>query len=67
MAGRLLIRDLALAAAARHGGELLGEPFAGRITTGAPADFVLVHGDPLSDPAACWRVWAVFQHGARVA
>jgi imidazolonepropionase-like amidohydrolase len=51
----------------RHGGELLGEPHAGHIGTRAPADFVLVHGDPLSDPAACWRVWAVFQHGARVA
>jgi imidazolonepropionase-like amidohydrolase len=57
----------ALAAATRHGGELLGEPHAGQVLTGAPADFVLVHGDPLSDPAACWRVWAVFQHGARVA
>jgi imidazolonepropionase-like amidohydrolase len=57
----------ALAAATRHGGELLGEQHAGRIGAGMPADFVLVHGDPLSDPAACWRVWAVFQHGARVA
>jgi imidazolonepropionase-like amidohydrolase len=57
----------ALAAATRHGGELLGEQHAGHISTGAPADFVLVHGDPLSDPAACWRVWAVFQHGTRVA
>jgi imidazolonepropionase-like amidohydrolase len=56
----------ALAAATCHGGELLGEPLAGRIRAGAPADFVLVHGDPLSDPAACWRVWAVFQHGTRV-
>jgi hypothetical protein len=26
---------------------------------GGPADFVLVHGDPLSDPAALWRVWQV--------
>jgi imidazolonepropionase-like amidohydrolase len=56
----------ALASATWRGGELLGEPFAGRIARGAPADFVLVHGDPLSEPAACWRVWAVFQHGVRI-
>jgi imidazolonepropionase-like amidohydrolase len=43
----------ALAAATRNGGELLGEHHAGRIGSGAPADFVLVHGDPLGDPAAC--------------
>jgi imidazolonepropionase-like amidohydrolase len=49
----------ALAAATRHGGELLGEPEAGVIRAGGPADFVLVHGDPLSDPAALWRVWRV--------
>jgi hypothetical protein len=29
------------------------------IRAGGPADFVLVHGDPLSDPAAMWRVWLV--------
>ena len=23
------------------------------------SDFVLVHGDPLSDPSALWRVWRV--------
>jgi imidazolonepropionase-like amidohydrolase len=57
----------ALAAATWRGGELLGESHAGRIAPGGPADFVLVHGDPLSDPAACWRVWAVFQRGVRVA
>jgi imidazolonepropionase-like amidohydrolase len=57
----------ALAAATWHGGELLGMEHAGRVTPGAPADFVLVHGDPLSDPRALWRVWAVFQRGARVA
>jgi imidazolonepropionase-like amidohydrolase len=56
----------ALAAATWRGGELMGEPSAGRIVVGAPADFVLLHGDPLSDPAACWRVWAVFQRGVRV-
>lgn len=49
----------ALAAATRNGGTLLDEPEAGVIREGGPADFVLVHGDPLSDPAAMWRVWLV--------
>jgi imidazolonepropionase-like amidohydrolase len=42
-----------------RGGELLGEPDAGVIKEGGPADFSLVHGDPLSDPTALWRVWRV--------
>jgi imidazolonepropionase-like amidohydrolase len=49
----------ALASATVRGGELLGEPEAGRIVEGGPADFFLVHGDPLSDPTALWRVWKV--------
>jgi imidazolonepropionase-like amidohydrolase len=49
----------ALAAATRNGGTLLGEPDAGVIREGGSADIVLVHGDPLSDPAAMWRVWLV--------
>ncbi len=49
----------ALAAATWVGGELLGEPTAGRITVGGPADFFLVHGNPLEEPAALWRVWRV--------
>jgi imidazolonepropionase-like amidohydrolase len=49
----------ALAAATRNGGKLLGEPDAGVIRAGGPADLVFVHGDPLSDPAALWRVWLV--------
>ncbi len=49
----------ALAAATWRGGELLGEPGAGAIEEGGPADFFLVHGDPLSDPGALWRVWRV--------
>jgi imidazolonepropionase-like amidohydrolase len=57
----------ALASATVNGGELLGEPHAGRIGVGCPADFVLIHGDPLSEPSALWRVWAVFQRGVRVA
>ena len=49
----------ALAAATWRGGELLDEPTAGVITSGGPADFFLVHGDPLTDPSALWRVWKV--------
>ncbi len=49
----------ALAAATWVGGDLLGEPTAGRITVGGPADFFLVHGNPLEDPSALWRVWRV--------
>jgi imidazolonepropionase-like amidohydrolase len=47
----------ALAAATWRGGELLGEPEAGVIREGGPADFFCVHGDPLSDPDSLWRVW----------
>lgn len=47
----------ALAAATWRGGELLREPSAGVIEVGGPADFFLVHGNPLHDPAALWRVW----------
>jgi len=49
----------ALAAATWRGGELLDEPDAGVIREAGPADFFLVHGDPLSDPGALWRVWRV--------
>ena len=49
----------ALAAATLRGGELLGEPGAGRLVEGGPADFFLAHGNPLSDPSALWRVWKV--------
>ncbi len=49
----------ALAAVTWRGGELLGEPEAGVIREGGPADFSLVHGDPLNDPTALWRVWRV--------
>lgn len=45
-----------LAAATWRGGELLGEPDAGRLRDGGPADFFLVHSDPLTDLAAPWRV-----------
>ena len=49
----------ALASATWRGGELLGEPDAGVLREGGPADLVLVHGDPLSDAAALWRAWHV--------
>lgn len=49
----------ALAAATWRGGEVLREPDAGAILEGGPADFALVHGDPLSDARALWRVWRV--------
>jgi imidazolonepropionase-like amidohydrolase len=49
----------ALAAATWHGGKILDEPEAGVIREGGPPDFFLVHGDPLSDPTALWRVWRV--------
>jgi len=49
----------ALGAATWRGGELLGEADAGAIREGGPADFALVHGDPLSYPTASWRVWRV--------
>ncbi len=57
----------ALAAVTWRGGELLGIENAGRLQPGDPADLVLVHGDPLSDPRSLWRVWAVFKAGERVA
>ena len=49
----------AIGAATWQGGPVFGDPRAGRITVGGPAHFTLVHGDPLSDPAALWRVWRV--------
>jgi imidazolonepropionase-like amidohydrolase len=47
----------ALAAATVNGGRLLGEPGAGALEQGGPADFLLVHGNPLTDPGSLWRVW----------
>jgi imidazolonepropionase-like amidohydrolase len=49
----------ALAAATWHGGSVIGDPDAGIVREGGAADFALVHGDPLSDPTALWRVWKV--------
>jgi imidazolonepropionase-like amidohydrolase len=47
----------ALLAATVNGGRVLGEPEAGQLREGGSGDVVLIHGDPLSDPAALWRVW----------
>lgn len=47
----------ALAAVTWRGGELLDESDAGLVRIGGPADFLLVHGDPTTDPSALWRVW----------
>jgi imidazolonepropionase-like amidohydrolase len=47
----------ALAAVTWRGGEALGEPDAGVIREGGPAHFFLVHGDPLTDSGAIWRIW----------
>jgi len=49
----------ALGAATWQGGHVFGDPDAGRIRVGGPAHFTLVHGDPLADPAALWRIWRV--------
>jgi imidazolonepropionase-like amidohydrolase len=49
----------ALAAATWKAGQILDEPDAGQLREGGPADFFLVHGDPLSDPSALWRVWRI--------
>jgi imidazolonepropionase-like amidohydrolase len=56
----------ALASATWIGGELLGLEDAGTVHEGGPADLVLVHGDPLSDPGVLWRVWRVYHGGERV-
>jgi imidazolonepropionase-like amidohydrolase len=56
----------ALGSATWIGGELLGLKDAGTIAEGGAANAVLVHGDPLSDPAALWRLWRVYHRGVRV-
>ena len=56
----------AIAAATRVGGEVMGIDGLGRLGGGATADFLLVDGDPLADPAALRRVRAVYRAGARI-
>jgi imidazolonepropionase-like amidohydrolase len=49
----------ALAAVTWRGGDLMGLEHAGRLEVGGPAHLALVHGNPLEDPGALWRVWLV--------
>ena len=56
----------ALASATRIGGEVLGIPGLGTLDAGAPADLILVDGDPLADPRALRNVRAVFRAGTRI-
>lgn len=56
----------ALASATWVGGEVLGVAGLGRIAEGAPADLVLVDGDPLADPGALRRVRGVYRAGVRI-
>lgn len=49
----------AVAAATWRGGDLLGDPLAGRLVIDAPARAVFVHGDPYRDPGSLHRVWRV--------
>lgn len=56
----------ALASATRIGGEVLGLAGLGTLAAGAPADLVLVEGDPLADPRALRNVRAVYRAGVRI-
>ena len=56
----------AITAATRAAGEVLGRPEVGTLAAGAPADFMLVEGDPLSDVVALRRVRPVYRSGERV-
>ncbi|MBI2324127.1 MAG: amidohydrolase family protein [Chloroflexi bacterium] len=56
----------ALASATRVGGEVLGIAGLGTLSAAAPADLVLVDGDPLADPSALKRVRAVYRAGTRI-
>lgn len=56
----------ALGSATWVGGEVLGVPGLGTLAPGAPADVVLVDGDPLADTGALRRVRAVYRRGARI-
>jgi imidazolonepropionase-like amidohydrolase len=53
----------ALQSATRNVGEFLGEPLAGRLVVGAPADLILVDGDPLTSLATLRRPAGVMLRG----
>lgn len=42
-----------------QGADIIGQPAAGRIQVGFPANLLFVHGDPTIDASALWRVWEV--------
>lgn len=52
-----------LAMATVNAGEFLGDSLRGRITEGAPADFILVSGDPTKDLRVLRRLVAVMTQG----
>ncbi len=53
----------ALLAATSAGGALIGDPYAGRLTAGGPADFVVLRRDPFADIDAVTEVEHVFRCG----
>lgn len=56
----------ALGAATWAAGEVLDLPHVGTLEVGAPADVVLVDGDPLSDVGAMRQIRAVLRDGERI-
>lgn len=52
----------ALKAATSRAADALGLPGVGRVEVGGPADFVLVDGDPLTDPGILRSAWGVVRH-----
>lgn len=56
----------ALRAATSGAADAIGTPRAGRVAVGAPADLVVLDGDPLSDPGLLRHPWAVVRHAALV-
>ncbi len=50
-----------LKAATSAAADALGTPAAGRVRPGAPADLVLIDGDPFTDPALLRRPWATIR------
>jgi len=57
----------ALRATTSAAADAIGQPRAGRVMRGAPADLVIVDGDPLQDPMLLRSPWAVVRHAELVA
>ncbi len=53
----------AMLAGTSAGGALIGDPYAGRLRTGGPADFVVLRRDPFADIDAVTEVDYVFRDG----